>query len=88
MKNMSILILLLLIILLTYRVFDLGMSLTFSKNELLESKHMIRMVALYQRKNCSGRDESKSVFRKNGKYHIEGVPFVCLKESGILIYSP
>lgn len=85
MKSFAVFILTLIVIFLGYRVFDLGVSLTYSNDEIRRLQKEILVISKFQGKGCSevigGEQLKDNLFVKDGKIVIEGVEFEC--KSGV-----
>ena len=84
MKSIIIFLLVTLAIFLGYRVFDLGVSLTYSSDEIERLQKEILIISKFQGKDCDkviGNEQLKdSIFLKDGKVVIKGVEFECKNE--------
>lgn len=85
MKGLAIFILVLMIIFLGYRIFDLGVSLTYSNDEIERLQKEIMIISKFQGKNCdeviSSEKLKDDLFLKDGRVVIEGVEFECKNET-------
>lgn len=84
MKSLTIFFLILLVIVLAYRIFDLGISLTYSDDEIERLQKEMIVISKFQGKDCDevvgGEQLKDDVFLKDGKIVIEGVEFECKSE--------
>jgi hypothetical protein len=85
LKNLAILALVLLVIFLGYRIFDLGVTMTYSSDAIERQRKVILIISKYQGKDCDeviGSEQLKDdLFLKDGKVVIEGVEFECKRET-------
>lgn len=81
MKNFVLIILTIAVVVLAYRVFDLGVTLTYSNDEIDRLQREVHIVSKYQGYKCSvvtdNPDMKENVFVKDGKVVIDGVEFEC-----------
>lgn len=83
LKNFFLIVLSIAIVVLAYRGVDLGVTLTYSNDEIDRLQRELHVVSKYQGYECSvvidNADMKESVFEKDGKVVIDGVEFECEK---------
>ena len=75
-------VLLIALLVLAFRIYDLSVSLAYSQMQLKEDQNAIQVVAKYQREECEyayKRVDGVSVFMKEADVVIQGVRFTCQK---------
>ena len=82
-KNVVILILTIIILFLAYRVFDLGVTLTYSEQEISNLQKEAQILEMFQRAPCLPLEkipEDFMPFEKEGFLVIGTLKFVCTQE--------
>ena len=93
MKNIVITVLGALVLVLAYRVLDLGVTLTYSNQSFANLQNTMMTISKYQGMECSqlnAHDQMRNgFFFKEGKMYIEGVEFECRtdKEGRSMLFS-
>ena len=75
-----------------YRIFDLGVTITYMESSLDRQKQKIAALDKYQRIDCLGGEqlidflkenfEPIEIFEKQGSIIIDGFPFHCVSKNG------
>ncbi len=79
-KNILIIFLIITVVALLYRIFDLGVTITYLEADLTRSQKVSRVVQKFQRSRCIPVEEIADefyAFKKEGYYIIGGVKFKC-----------
>ena len=79
-KAIVIAILVVLLLVMSYRIVDLGSTLTYLKKELEETQRQANIFRLFQRSSCIRIDDIPkefSAFEKGGLMYINGLAFEC-----------
>lgn len=78
---------------LVYRVFDLGVTITYLKESAIESQQHLLALKTYQRAPCSiDRSVDLPSFEKQGATYFAGLRFECRPKDGsagsVFFYAP
>lgn len=79
-KSIFIVILVVLILVMSYRIFDLGVTLTYLKGELEDTQRQAEIFRIFQRSPCVQLDDIPkkfSAFEKGGLLYINSLAFEC-----------
>lgn len=79
-KVTLIVIFLMVIVILSYRIIDLGVTLTYLEDDLQSANKKSKILVTFQRSRCLSKEDipkTLSVIEKNGLIIIDGVGFEC-----------
>ncbi|MBK7898053.1 MAG: hypothetical protein IPJ99_01525 [Betaproteobacteria bacterium] len=79
-KNMLVVGLFVCCLVLIFRIYDLGVTLTYLKDDLTQAQNNLHTISEFQRNNCSlayGKIDGVNIFRKANKIVINTLEFEC-----------
>ena len=75
----ALVLLTIVVVILIYRVVDVGASLTFAQEEIVQLREANEVLIHYHRTRCEdfNDEEEPNSFRKDGSLVVRGVEFLC-----------